>query len=515
MPFDICYLSLPEPARVNARSDRLALLTMKRLMPMIIVLVAATASLSCRKTALQPNLPQIHSSQATALGKGKPPVIVIPGILGSRLVNRLTGKTVWPDLKGARADLALPISAPVLAENKDEVVATEVLEEARVNPLIPTVSIYGPLLKTLERNGGYRRGDFVAPPPTGAEDTLYVFPYDWRRDIVESARALDRMIEDLKRRLGRPDLRFDIVAHSMGGLVARYYAMYGERDVLDNQGSRPDWSGARNLGRIVMIGTPNAGSMNALRALLRGYSAAGAGKPSGGFLRKVEGKLLFDRISPDVVFTVPAVYQLLPSQRQARFFDAGLEPLPVELYEVETWRSYEWSAAFNERIRRRELKRLVKDLGLAAGEAESLRRAVERERFLRLALRRAAAFHNALAAESPPPASLRFIFIGGDCIATLDGAVILTGVTRRTIFKPSDFPGEKWSRRKAAELIFNLGDGAVTSHSLLGHPLIVKPVDPVPTAMRSTPVETAFFCKSHSGLIVDAMAQNNLLMALQ
>jgi len=453
-------------------------------------------------------------------GDGKPPVIFIPGILGSRLVNRSTGKTVWPDPRGARADMALPISAPdlaedpILVENKDEVVATEVLEETHVSPLIPAISIYGPLLDALERNGGYRRGDFTAPPPTGAADTLYVFAYDWRRDIVESARALGCRIDELKRRLGRPDLRFDIVAHSMGGLVARYYAMYGERDVLDSQGARPDWSGARNLGKIVMIGAPNAGSMNALRVLLRGYSAADVGRPSGGFLRKVERKLLVDRIGPRVVFTVPAVYQLLPPQRNARFFDAVLNPLPVDLYDVETWRCYEWSAAFDERIRRRESKRLIKDLGPAAGKAESFRRAVERERFLRVALRRAAAFHNALAAESPPPANLRFIFIGGDCIFTLDGAVILTGAARRTIFKPADLPGEKWLRRKAAESIFNLGDGAVTCHSLLGHPLNENPAEDVPTSLRSTPVEADFFCRSHGGLIADTAAQNNLLMAL-
>ncbi|MGH9767488.1 MAG: esterase/lipase family protein [Blastocatellia bacterium] len=481
---------------------------------MIILLAAGAAPAPGHKPALHPNPPLIHSRQATVRGEGKPPVIFIPGILGSRLVNRRTGETVWPELKDGAAGLALPISAPVLAENKDEIVATEVLEEAAVNPLIPPVSVYGPLFKALERNGGYRRGNFIAPPPAGASDTFYVFAYDWRRDIVESARALGNKIEDLKRRLGRPDLRFDIVAHSMGGLVARYYAMYGDRDVLDHQDALPDWSGARNLGKIVMIGAPNTGSMSALRVLLRGYSAGDAARPSGGFLHNVRRELLGARIGPGVVFTVPAVYQLLPPRRRARFFGADLKPLPVELYEAETWRRYKWSAAFDERIRQREWERLIKDLGPAAGRAESLRRSAERERFLRIALRRAAAFHNALVAESPPPANLRFIFIGGDCIATLDGAVILTGAAPRTIFKPSDFTGEKWLKRRTVKLIFNLGDGTVTRHSLLGHPLNVNPAEPVPTAMRSTPVRMAFFCKSHCGLIADPAANNDLLMAL-
>ncbi|MGE0131309.1 MAG: hypothetical protein AB7U82_24775 [Blastocatellales bacterium] len=482
--------------------------TARRLTPLIILLAAAAALLNYHKPALQAGLPQVYS--APARRDGKPPIIFIPGILGSRLVNRLNGEAVWPDLKGD--GLALPISSPVLVGNKDDLVATEVIEEATVNPLLPKVAIYRSLLKNLELYGGYRRGDLARPLPSGDADTLYVFAYDWRRDIVESARALGRAIEDLKLGLGRPDLRFDIVSHSMGGLVARYYAMYGERDVLDDQIPYPDWSGARNLGRIVMIGTPNAGSMTALRVLLRGYSAANVGRPSSGLLRKIKRELDATRIGPGEVFTAPSIYQLLPAQQQARFFDGNLNPLPVELYEAETWRRYKWSAAFDTKIRQRELDGLMNDLGSAAGKAESLRRHTEREKFLYVALRRAAAFHNSLAATSPPPDSLRFIFIGGDCIGTLDGAVILNGVTPRTIFKPSHFPGETGLRRKAAELIFSPGDGLVTRHSLLGHPLNAQSV--VSTAMRSTPVSVAFFCRSHSGLLADAAARNNLLTAL-
>src|SRR5262252_2535922 len=230
----------------------------------LLVIASAVLLTGCRRPSLRPNLSQIYAPPA-APGSGKPPVIFIPGMLGSSLVNRRTGKVVWPELRVDGEEIALPISSPVLAQNTDDVVATEVLEDAKVSALIPEISIYGPLIEALERYGGYKRGSFAAPPPGGDCETLYLFPYDWRRDLVESARALGCMIEDLKRRLGRPDLRFDIVAHSMGGLVARYYAMYGGRDVLDAPVACPDWSGARNLNKVVMIATPNAGSIRALR----------------------------------------------------------------------------------------------------------------------------------------------------------------------------------------------------------------------------------------------------------
>ncbi|MGH9752523.1 MAG: lipase family alpha/beta hydrolase [Blastocatellia bacterium] len=479
----------------------------------LLAIASAVALTGCRNSALKPNLPQIYALPA-ARREGKPPVIFIPGILGSRLVNRRTGETVWPDLRVDHDEIALPISSPVLTQNTDDLAATEIVEEVKLGPFIPETAIYGPLLNALERYGGYRRASFNAPPSGGDSDTLYPFAYDWRRDIVESARALSCAIEDLKRRLGRPDLRFDIVAHSMGGLVARYYAMYGERDVLDGHGACPDWSGSRNLNKVVMIGTPNAGSMNAFRVLLHGFSATAGARPSAGFWRRIKRKLPIARVGPRTTFTAPAVYQLFPPNGQARFFDADLKPLPVDLYDVETWRRFKWSVAFDEALRRHELERLIKRLGPDAARAESLRRLAERERFLRVVLRRAAAFHNALAVACPPPVSLRFFFIGGDCTPTLDGAIILNGGARRTIFNASNFPGETWSKRKAMELIFTPGDGTVTRHSLFGHTLNERPAVAVPIAMRSTLVGTALLCDSHNGLSRDREMHNNLLTSL-
>jgi hypothetical protein len=212
---------------------------------------------------------------------------------------------------------------------------------------------------------------------------------------------------------------------------------------------------------------------------------------------------------------------MLPPRGQARFFSAALSPLPLDLYDVEKWRRYKWSAAFDDASRRQELARLINKLGPDAARAESLRLAAERERFLRVALRRSDAFHAALDVECPPPPTLRFSFIGGDCIPTLDGAIIIDGVTPRTIFSFAEFRAEfrmdKWSRRRAAELIGAPGDGTITRHSLFGLPPPDKSGGPavgVRTSMRSSIVWTALSCDSHNGLTHDQMAQDNLLTEL-
>ncbi|MDQ3254052.1 MAG: hypothetical protein M3R15_09115, partial [Acidobacteriota bacterium] len=60
--------------------------------------------------------------------RGKHPVIVIPGILGSQLVNRRTGEVVWPSVfRSAEDGLSLPVS-PDLAANRDDLVASKIID---------------------------------------------------------------------------------------------------------------------------------------------------------------------------------------------------------------------------------------------------------------------------------------------------------------------------------------------------------------------------------------------------
>ena len=55
----------------------------------------------------------------------------------------------------------------------------------------------------------------------------------------------------------------------MGGLIARYAAMYGNADLP--AGTRrivPNWAGAKSIGKIFLVGTPNEGSVPSLSGLI-------------------------------------------------------------------------------------------------------------------------------------------------------------------------------------------------------------------------------------------------------
>jgi hypothetical protein len=178
-----------------------------------------------------PNLDLIFAG--TKLRRGKRPVIIIPGILGSELVNSETRERVWINFSTTRGGdtLSLPIS-PNLAQNRDKLVASQIIERAKISNFLPEVSIYEALIRSMERYGGYTKGDWENPEAgAGGLDKYYVFAYDWRLDNVENARLLIRRIEELKNRIGNTDLRFNVIAHSMGGLIARYAAMYGDEDL--------------------------------------------------------------------------------------------------------------------------------------------------------------------------------------------------------------------------------------------------------------------------------------------
>ncbi len=376
---------------------------------------------------------------------GKNPVIVIPGILGSELTNKKTKESVWVKFNESRGDnLDLPIS-PNLSANRDDLVATDIVEKVRIIRFLPGISVYNELLDHLEKKAGYKRGNWETPQTADYQDTYYVFAYDWRRDNVETAHLLLDKIAKLKLKLKKPHLKFDVVAHSMGGLVTRYAAMYGISALSAKP--VPNWSGAKHLNRIFMFGTPNEGSMGALDTLNNGY-----------YINTLTGRFKLDNLDKKAIFTAPSIFQLLPHASSARFFDEALIPLNMDIYDVNTWERYGWS--------------VFSDKKYLTALSKSKR--VLLQRYFQVVLSRAKRFHEALDVKTNLPANFTFYIYGSDCKKTLDGAIIYSDfetkawktLTSEDSFKTSK--GEKIEEKLVSQTIFGKGDGTVSIKSLFG-----------------------------------------------
>jgi len=455
---------------------------------LIAVSVISSACISARRT---PNLEHIFASARARTGKS--PVIVIPGILGTELMNPKTGETVWPSAFRTSQE-GLPISAD-LAANRDDLVPGKIIETVKLARVLPEVYVYRDLLLALRRYAGYRDGDWNNPTADGYQDTFYVFPYDWRQDNVSNARTLIRRITELKMKLQRPDLKFNIVAHSMGGLIARYAAMYGDADLPAGDGPiRPTWLGAAHIGKIVMIGVPNEGSADAFATLVEGYSI------TEGLRRRVP---LLNKLTAEDVVRTPSVFQLLPHHQAARFLDENLQPLRIDLYDREVWKRYGWSAIYSSpEFRRRYVELAGSDGGNAKSEDEL-------DVYLAATLQRARRFHEALDAGNESNSPVVLLAIGGDCEETLSSPVIFRDEKRNrwvTLTRPREYrtsTGVQISKQKVTEAMFAPGDGRVTRTSLLGE-----------NVFKTLSRYAVFGCDLHGQLPRNKTLQDNALTAI-
>jgi len=436
--------------------------------------------------------------------KGKTPIIVIPGILGSELVDQKTGAVAWPSVvRSLAASLTLPLS-PDLGSNRDNLYARKIIASVKLARLVPEVYVYRGLLDALRQYGGYVEGDWANPAAGGDQDTYYVFAYDWRRDNVESARELIQRVEALKRKLNRPDLKFNLVAHSMGGLISRYAAMYGDADLPAGASApTPNWAGAAHISRIVMFGVPNQGSADAFATLLRGYSLTEGLRPQ---IR------LFNTFSKGVAFSSPSVFQLLPHPGATHFLDENLKPLEVDLYDIATWKRYEWETIT---VTPGGKEAASGDPATTSGNTNA-----ERELYLAAVLRRAKKFHEALDAPTsahPPVALLSF---GGDCEETLNAPVLRRDLKKArwlTLTSPESYrtaDGRRIAKRDAVAAMFVPGDGRVTRRSLLAEDLVgERRAGSLFNA--GLPIAYSMFgCDLHGNLQNNPILQDNALTAL-
>lgn len=375
---------------------------------------------------------------------------------------------------------------PDLASNRDDLVPGKIVETLKLARVLPEVYVYRDLLDALRRYAGYRDGDWENPAADGYQDTFYVFAYDWRQDNVKNARELVRRLERLKSKLQRPDLKFTVVAHSMGGLIARYAAMYGDADLPEGDGSiQPTWIGAAHISKIVMIGVPNEGSTDAFATLVEGYSI------TEGLRRRVP---LLNKLTKEDVVRTASVFQLMPHREAVKFLDENLKPLAIDLYDPEVWKQYRWSAIYSPDFRRR-----YGEFGGTNGRGDEL------DAYLAATLRRARRFHQALDSFEGSHSPITLLAIGGDCEETLNSPIILRDQKENrwlTLTRPHEYrtsSGVKISKRQMIEAMYAPGDGRVTRASLVGQNLTRYVV---------------FGCDLHGQLQRNKTLQDNALTAI-
>ncbi len=403
----------------------------------------------CTSKLYTPDLGGLYNELIQTEDPYRNPVIAIPGLLGSRLVDLDTDSVVWgafgpgganpKDPEGARL-LALPMKeGATLVELRDNVRSDGALDRVKINfaGLRIQLKAYFYMLSTLGA-AGYRDqtlGESGAIRYGKGHYTCFQYDYDWRRDIVENAARLHAFIVDkrayvqaeMEKRYGikNYDVKFDIVAHSMGALVARYYLRYGTAD-LPADGSLPPltWAGARYVENLVMIGPPNAGSVDTLINLIEGKKFAP----------------LVARYEPALLGTMPSTYQLLPRARHGVLINADTEKPFADIYDPALWERMRWGLADPDQDP--VLQQLLPDV-----KERAVRRRIALDHQRKL-LRRAKQFVAAMDVPASPPEGVSLLLVAGDAVST-DAVVAVDPATGEiTVVKQA--PGDKTVLRSSA-----------------------------------------------------------------
>ncbi len=204
-----------------------------------------------------------------ASAAARPAVVVIPGIVGSNL--KRDGKRIWLGFR---------------IVNNLEALAWNPATAASIEPDGPVANLYGELIERLA-------------------DTheVIAFAYDWRRPVEDEARRLAAVVDGALAARATSQQPVRILAHSMGGLVARTMAL-----------EKPDtWRRlmARKGARLLMLGTPNGGSWSPMQTL--------SGDDTFGNALAAFGSLLDHGASRAVMAGMPGFIQL-----QAGLLDRAL-----------------------------------------------------------------------------------------------------------------------------------------------------------------------------------------------
>jgi len=438
------------------------------------------------------------------------PVIVIPGILGSRLVNQATGMRVWGAFKGVSVDpgtkegaqlLSLPISDPAacyfqtdcsLKDQRDELAPDGVLDEFNLDLFgLPIgVQAYANILAILGAGGYTDQSLGLSGVDYGDEHfTCFQFDYDWRRDNVENAKRLEKFIaekkafvrKEYKKKFGidKEDIKFDIVAHSMGGLLARYFLRYGGKDMNEVDADNIPWTGGDDVERLIMVGTPNAGSVDSFKDLVEGFDA---------------GKPVLPFYSSSLLGTYPSIYQLLPRPRHKSIVwgeNNGQKATAVDLYNPVLWEQHGWGLASKSSGNELFLKNILPQV-----DSVIERRQIALLQQARI-LKRTEQFHELIDKPAMPPKGVEMFMVAGDVVETL--SEIKLDVKTGAFVSDSE--------------TYSAGDGSVLRTSALMDERVGQEWAP----QLLSPISWSsvlFIAADHLGLTRDSNFENNVLFWL-
>lgn len=444
------------------------------------LIVMALALQACSHTP-KPDLKRLYEQNRTVQ---QPPVILIHGTMGSRLSDSDSGEEVWVGklsnlLFSNYENLALEIDPESLLPKPSPLVTSGLLDT------VVGKDFYASITETLTSAGRYRYASTGIKQSPSARN-YYVFTYDWRQDNVQTVRKLSRFIEQIRLDYGDPELKVDLVAHSMGGLISRYFLRYGVEDTLDDNDFDVNLDGARWVRRIILLGTPNLGSVGALHTFIDGV------------------KIGARTIPTETVATMPSAYQLFPHALNDWIVTATGKPLDRDLFDVNIWRAFQWSI-FDPVVRARILKKYE-------NEEEGLAYLDLLERYFEKHLERARRFVWSLTVPLPEQ-PYKLIVLGGDCALTPARIVVeeVEGVSEVRLWPKkikNPIAGVDYDR-----IMLEPGDGTVTKSSLLAR----ESLDPSVPRHRwvSFPLNyPIFLCESHTSLTGNVTFQDALLHTL-
>jgi hypothetical protein len=365
----------------------------------------------------------------------KVPVVLIPGIGGSKLRDRADGRIRWGRARDALFPrdggygVARPVSPP--ADWVDPIEPFDVMRRIRFLGLF-AVDVYAGLIRFMQANG-YRAGDLWGADP--GED-FFVFPYDLRYDNFEVTRQLADGLRALRDARGG-ELRVNLICHSNATHIARFFVKYGDASLDEaERGVDRRLPGIR-VEKLILVGPANGGAFATFEALDRGRRYV---------------PWVGRRFRPETVFTLRSLYGNLPAYDESLFIDERGNPLAVDVFDPESWRRYGWSV-FAEKVRRRLQKQDRPDL---FGDEE------ERLALLGRMLDQARRMYDLLLRDVPGFAT-RYYMIQNVSRRTTKRAVIVEDANGYETLLPGDRGVSK--RDHLADLLLGEGDGLATRES--------------------------------------------------